>query len=67
MKTYSYKMVRIIYNYFNENKLVVSYFSELQNSMKKLTYIFMFLSFVSFSQEKDKALIQSNDLIFEAN
>lgn len=35
--------------------------------MKKLTYILILCSFWSFSQDKDKALIQANDLIFEAN
>lgn len=35
--------------------------------MKKLTYIFVLCSFFGFSQDKDKALIQANDLIFEAN
>ena len=35
--------------------------------MKKLTYIFILYSFFGFSQDKDKALIQANDLIYEAN
>jgi Ca-activated chloride channel family protein len=35
--------------------------------MKKLTYILILCSFLGFSQDKDKALIQANDLIFEAN
>jgi len=35
--------------------------------MKKLTYILILYSFLGFSQDKDKALIQANDLIFEAN
>jgi tetratricopeptide (TPR) repeat protein len=35
--------------------------------MKKITYILMLCSFFGFSQDKDKALIQANDLIFEAN
>lgn len=35
--------------------------------MKNLVYILVFLSFVGFAQEKDKALMQANDLIFEAN
>ena len=35
--------------------------------MKKLTYICILCSFFGFSQDKDKALIQANDLIYEAN
>lgn len=35
--------------------------------MSKLTYILILISFLGFSQDKDKALIQANDLIFEAN
>jgi Ca-activated chloride channel family protein len=35
--------------------------------MKKLNYILILCSFLGFSQDKDKALIQANDLIFEAN
>jgi Ca-activated chloride channel family protein len=35
--------------------------------MKKLTYIFILYSFFGFSQDKDKALIQANDLIYAAN
>ena len=35
--------------------------------MKKITYILMLCTFFGFSQDKDKALIQANDLIFEAN
>jgi len=35
--------------------------------MKKLAYILVLLSFVGFAQQKDKALMQANDLIFEAN
>jgi len=35
--------------------------------MKNLTYILILCSFLSFGQNKDKALIQANDLIFEAN
>ena len=35
--------------------------------MNKLIYILILCSFFGFSQDKDKALIQANDLIFEAN
>jgi len=35
--------------------------------MKNLTYILILWAFLGFAQDKDKALMQANDLIFQAN